>query len=148
MLGGQSRAHLLSRYSARRVFLQSVVSRRHLLSKPVFDGTISGHEDAQPVSHYFAFGRVLARLHLCADKIAISLGSVILNCCVERIQSSIGFNPTQSYRIYTAHPAGESSKKPGLAPGFSLYTASDNRCCPTRRAGPADHRAACAMQIT
>jgi hypothetical protein len=64
MFGGQASADLVGRDGARRIRLQRIVSRTHLLVQPVFHRTVPRQQCAEPVTDDLAFAGVFARSDL------------------------------------------------------------------------------------
>ena len=67
--GGQPRLDGADRQCTRRIRLQLVVGRRHILAQPVFYGPVPRQQNTQAIADHFAFRRVLAGGHLRAHRL-------------------------------------------------------------------------------
>ena len=81
----KAQAHLVSAYSSRRVRLQRVIGRPHLLNQPVFNGTITRQHGPQTVLNHFAI--VTATQTRCAT-VVITLAAVPMMALTKEGSSS------------------------------------------------------------
>ena len=89
VFGLKAGAHLIDSNRSCGIRLERIVGRADLFHEPFFNGTVTGYQHAQAIADDLALA-YSPEVTLAFTASAISLGRVMLNCWVERIQVSEG----------------------------------------------------------